>query len=184
LAEVEADLTRREADLRAQRDRVTALRARMSLSGPINDAVDDPGLVTYLAAVRSAGAAGPAIDRDGELLSLVGGDDATELGGRSPGWRTTPRPGAPARRSPACAGVAPGQDPILLVTQSVIRVVTVLVGHPDAVATPAVQEVRDEQHCRDHADGDRQQPPHGRTSSLGDRSRPRRPGAVCHFWAV
>ena len=90
MAEVEADLTRREADLRAQRDRVTALRARMSLSGPINDAVDDPGLVTYLAAVRSAGAAGPAIDRDGELLSLVGGDDATELGGLLAGMADDP----------------------------------------------------------------------------------------------
>ena len=96
LAEVEADLTRREADLRAQRDRVVALRARISRPAPINDAVDDPGLVAYLAAVRSAGATGPAIDRDGELLSLVGGDDATELGGLLAGMAVDPAAAANA----------------------------------------------------------------------------------------
>lgn len=80
LAEIEADLTVREADLRAQRERVTALRARLAGDGSASDPTSDPGLVSYLAAVRSAGAAGPAIDRDGELLSLIGGDDATELG--------------------------------------------------------------------------------------------------------
>lgn len=80
LAEIEADLTRREADFRAQRERVTALRARLTGAGSVPDAISDPGLVSYLAAVRSAGAAGPAVDRDGELLSLIGGGDATHVG--------------------------------------------------------------------------------------------------------
>ncbi|WP_395726577.1 MerR family transcriptional regulator [Nakamurella sp.] len=80
LAEIEADLTQRETDLRSQRERVGALRARLAGAGSVPDAIAEPGLVSYLAAVRSAGAAGPAVDRDGELLSLIGGGDAAELG--------------------------------------------------------------------------------------------------------
>lgn len=81
LAEVEADLTAREAELRAQRDRVAALRARLATTpASIADSVDDPGLVAYIGTVRAAGAVGPAVDRDRELLSLIGGDDAADLG--------------------------------------------------------------------------------------------------------
>lgn len=86
MAEVETDLTRREAELRAQRERVVALRQRLIVqTGPPVDAVGtataDPGLTGYLDAVRSAGASGAALDHDAALLSLVGGPDAAELGG-------------------------------------------------------------------------------------------------------
>ena len=140
LAEVEADLIRREADLRAQRERVAALRARLTgrgspSGGPaeapgradpawadgsadrsvdlavpetvpgalpvpealpvpgalaVPEALADPGLVDYLAAVRAAGASGPALDRDADLLSLIGGPDGAELGAMLSGLAAGP----------------------------------------------------------------------------------------------
>lgn len=136
LAEVEADLIRREADLRAQRERVAALRARLTGRGspsggpaeapgradpasadcsvdlavpeavpgalPVPEAppvpgalavpesLADPGMVDYLAAVRAAGASGPALDRDADLLSLIGGPDGAELGAMLSGLAAGP----------------------------------------------------------------------------------------------
>lgn len=82
LAEVDADLERRQAELREQRDRVAGLRTRLAgRSGSVADSVDDPGLVAYIDAVRNAGAVGSAATRDRELLSLIGGDDAAHVGG-------------------------------------------------------------------------------------------------------
>lgn len=78
LAEVDADLARQEADLREQRRRVETLRSRLTdTSRDVADSIDEPGLLAYLDAVRRAGARGPALDRDRQLLSLIGGPDGT-----------------------------------------------------------------------------------------------------------
>ena len=78
LAEVDADLARQEADLREQRRRVEALRSRLTdTPRDVADAIDEPGLLAYLDAVRRAGAHGPALDRDRQLLSLIGCPDGT-----------------------------------------------------------------------------------------------------------
>mgnify|MGYP001045466630 CR=1 FL=1 len=78
LAEVDADLARQEADLREQRRRVETLRSRLTdTPRDVADSIDEPGLLAYLDAVRRAGAHGPALDRDRQLLSLIGGPDGT-----------------------------------------------------------------------------------------------------------
>ncbi len=81
LAEVEADLACREEELRTQRERVAALRSRLAeIPASVADSVDDPGLVGYFGAVRAAGSGSPSLDRDRELLSLIRGNEAADLG--------------------------------------------------------------------------------------------------------
>lgn len=80
LVEVESDLVRRQQVLQERLDRIAALRQRLRDSaGGLHGALDEQGLVDYFDAVREAGADGPTLTQDRRLLSLLDGDDATQL---------------------------------------------------------------------------------------------------------
>lgn len=123
LAELDADLGEREAQVRQQRRRVAELRARLAAPpASIPDVIDDPGLVAYDAAVRAAGAGGPAMDRDRALLSMISGDGAAELGALLGGIGSDPRAAARAvelyARLDALAGPT---DPDPTVVEAVVE---------------------------------------------------------------
>lgn len=126
LDELLADLERQETDLRSRRARVIALRARLTAGGSAQEAVTEPGIAAYLTAVRSAGAAGTAFDRDGELLSVIGGVDATELGTLLGAVGDDPAAAARAaeiytRFDALAADAAPAQDVVDELTADILR---------------------------------------------------------------
>lgn len=80
LAEVAADLADRERALQDQRRRIVELRSRLHTGRTdIADALDEEGLVEFFDAIRDAGGRGAAVERDRHLLSLLEGENATQV---------------------------------------------------------------------------------------------------------